>query len=134
MRRTEETLAEIYGQIPHGILPAFREIDFGTFECHTYEELKEEPSYQAWLLDFETAAPPEGESFASMKERVLSELSALCKRGEDALVVTHGGPIAAIMLTLFPEEGKNFYEWNPRHGEGFLIGFSKERGTFYHSL
>ena len=38
----------------------------------------------------------------------------------DAVIVTHGGVIAAIMAHLFPE-GKNRYEWQSPNGGGYVI-------------
>ena len=35
--------------------------------------------------------------------------------------VTPGGVIAAIMARLFPQEGKNRYEWQPRPGHGYAV-------------
>ena len=49
MLRTEQTLAILFGIVPHGQRPAFREADFGIFEMHTYEELKDDPAYVAWI-------------------------------------------------------------------------------------
>ena len=42
-------------------------------------------------------------------------------RKENTVIVTHGGVIAAIMASLFPEEGKNRYQWQPKPGEGYAI-------------
>lgn len=134
MRRTEDTLRAVYGNLAHEILPGMREIDFGSFECRTYEELKDTEAYQAWLSDFENTAPPSGESYREMKERVLKALRLLTEKDEDAILVTHGGPIAAIMMALFPEEGRNFYEWNPHHGEGFLVRLTDGKARSYAPL
>ena len=49
MLRTEQTLEILFGNVPHSRLPAFREVDFGDFEMHSYEELKELPAYQKWI-------------------------------------------------------------------------------------
>lgn len=35
--------------------------------------------------------------------------------------MTHGGVIAVIMAELFPEEGKNRYEWQPSPGGGYAV-------------
>ena len=40
---------------------------------------------------------------------------------ERIVIVTHGGPIAAIMQRLFPEKKLNRYEWQPACGEGYLV-------------
>ncbi len=122
MRRTEETLALLFGEVPHEQDPGFREVDFGSFEMKSYEQLKDEPQYQQWLSGYnERNIPPSGESGAQMTERVLRALEALQKGGEDVALITHGGVIAAIMASLFPEEEKNRYQWQPKPGHGYLV-------------
>lgn len=63
--RTEQTLAAIYGDVPHTQLPGLREMDFGDFEMHSYEELKDWPSYQKWIEDVEHNPCPNGERCAA---------------------------------------------------------------------
>ena len=119
MQRANETMALLFGAVDYKIDPRFREVDFGVFEMHTYEELKNDPDYQAWITgDNETNIPPQGESGAQMKTRVLEALSELT---EDTCLVTHGGVIAAIMASLFPEENKHRYQWQPQNGHGYRI-------------
>ena len=119
MKRTDETLRILFGDVPYEADPRFREVDFGIFEMRGYRELKDTPAYQTWLTgDNEANVPPEGESGAQMKARVLRALSEI---REDTCIVTHGGVIAAIMEALFPHENKNRYEWQPRPGQGYAV-------------
>ena len=120
MRRCNETLEALFGTVPYEIEPDFREIDFGDFEMKSYEMLKEDPAYQAWLTgDNMENIPPEGESGNQMCARVLKALPELFT--EDTVLVTHGGVIAAIMDRLFPEEHKSRYQWQPTPGHGYRI-------------
>lgn len=129
MKRTEETLSLLFGEQPHTVLPGFREVDFGAFEMHSYQELKEDPAYQAWISgDNEKNVPPGGESGQEMTRRVLAAWKALEETGEDWVLVTHGGVIAAILASLFPEEGKTRYQWQPRPGEGYCL--TKTKGAW----
>ena len=119
MKRTDETMRILFGDAPYEIDSRFREVDFGIFEMHSYDQLKATPEYQAWLAgDNESNGPPEGESGKQMKERVLSAFSEI---QEDTCIITHGGVIATIMERLFPEENKNRYEWQPKPGRGYAI-------------
>lgn len=128
MRRAEETFTLLFGERPHGQLPGFREIDFGEFEMKSYYDLKDTPAYQAWLDgDSETTPCPGGESGSQMSSRVLHAAQELLSRGEDALVLCHGGPIASLMAHWFPEEPRNRYEWQPSACEGYAVTF--EEGT-----
>ena len=119
MKRTNETLQILFGDVPYTVDPRFREVDFGVFEMQSYEELKDRPDYQIWLTgDNERNIPPGGESGEQMTERVLSAYRGLT---EDTCLVTHGGVIAAIMASLFPEEGRHRYQWQPQNGHGYRI-------------
>ena len=119
MKRTNETLQILFGDVPYEVDPRFREVDFGIFEMHSYDELKDTPEYQIWLTgDNEVNIPPEGESGAQMKQRVLEAFSEI---KEDTCIITHGGVIAAIMENLFPEENKNRYQWQPQNGHGYSL-------------
>ncbi|MBQ8621054.1 MAG: histidine phosphatase family protein [Oscillospiraceae bacterium] len=119
MKRTNETLRILFGNVPYAVEPRFREVDFGIFEMHSYEELKDTPLYQEWLTgDNDTNIPPNGEGGVQMTERVLQAFSEI---REDTCIITHGGVIAAIMEHLFPEAGKNRYQWQPAPGCGYAI-------------
>lgn len=119
MKRTNETLQMLFGDVPYEVEPRFREVDFGIFEMHSYDQLKDTEEYQAWLAgDNEINVPPKGESGEQMKARVLEALSEI---KEDTCIITHGGVIASIMEYLFPNEGKNRYQWQPKPGRGYAI-------------
>lgn len=127
MRRANETLQALFGDVPFETDRRFREVDFGLFEMQSYETLKEDPAYQTWLTgNNEENLPPQGESGAQMKARVMEAFGELRR---DTVVITHGGVIAAIMASLFPEEGKNRYQWQPAPGHGYAI-----TGERYHAI
>ncbi|MBQ8354021.1 MAG: histidine phosphatase family protein [Oscillospiraceae bacterium] len=119
MKRANETMELLFPGVPYEQDPRFREVDFGVFEMQSYEELKDRRDYQIWLTgDNERNIPPGGESGAQMTARVLSAYRGLT---EDTCLVTHGGVIAAIMASLFPEEGRHRYQWQPQNGHGYRI-------------
>lgn len=122
MKRCEETLALLYGDVPHAEDAAFREMNFGVFEMRSYEELKDDPAYQMWIEgDNEANVAPGGESGAIMTARVLKGIDRLSAENRNTLLVTHGGVIAAVMAHLFPAENKNRYEWQPAPGGGYTV-------------
>ena len=122
MKRTEQTLTLLFGDKPHEIKPAFREIDFGRFELRCYEELKNNPDYLDWISgDNHRNIPPGGESGEQMENRVLAAFEALKKENLPTVLITHGGVIACIMEHLFPEENKNRYQWQPEPGHGYAV-------------
>ncbi len=128
LTRTEQTLELLYGSVEHWQLPGMREMDFGVFEGHSYPELKEREDYQAWITgDYEANVCPGGESGNIMRERVFAALDYVLQKDGGALIITHGGPIAAIMDRLFPEEGKNRFQWQPDGAAGYIIDFEHGR-------
>jgi len=128
MRRTEQTLEILFGPVPHRAEPAFREVDFGKFEMHSYEELRDDPDYHAWITgNNERNTPPGGESGEAQVRRVLAAFQTLVEEGQDTVLVTHGGVIAAIMAAQFPREHKNRYQWQPKPGHGYCL---TEQGYF----
>lgn len=125
MKRTEETLRILFGNVSFSVDSRFREVDFGDFEMKSYEMLKDDPAYQTWLTgDNESNIPPNGESGAQMTRRVLEALREI---PDGTALVTHGGVIAAIMANMFPQEGKHRYQWQPQNGRGYEISGSTYR-------
>lgn len=122
MLRTEQTLEILFGPVPHQTDSRFREVNFGIFEMYSYEQLRENADYITWITgDNEANIPPNGESGVQMRRRVIEALGELLSKGQDTVVITHGGTIAIIMDYLFPGEGKNRYTWQPKPGCGYRI-------------
>lgn len=76
--------------------PRWMEADLGEWTGRTAAELQEagEP-YADWRAGRFT--PPGGESFSSLTARVVAATDDLARGGGIALVVTHGGPIRALV-------------------------------------
>lgn len=107
----------------------FRETDFGRFEYKTYDELKNDESYRAWLDSSGALAPPDGESRDEVKARVLSAFDSVLRetsaRAGLAAIVAHGGTIMTLMHALALPE-REYYDWQVKNCQGFLV--SPENG------
>ena len=123
--RTKETMELLFGeQKTAKAEPDLKEMDFGDFEGKSYEMLKDDQAYREWISgDNERNICPGGESGEQMRKRVLCALDRILQRdpAKRIVIVTHGGPIAAIMQRLFPGKRLNRYEWQPECGEGYLL-------------
>ena len=94
MKRCNETMELLFPGISYETDSRFREVDFGAFEMHSYDDLKERPDYQAWITgDNEANLPPGGESGAQMTRRVLAAFSEIM---DDTCLVTHGTSVPGI--------------------------------------
>lgn len=118
--RCRETAALLYPGSRQTVVPDFRETDFGDFEGHTYEELKDSPAYQAWLDSAGGTAPPGGESKAAVRRRVTEAFLALAARHgpEDRVaLIVHGGTIMTLLEAF--EASRRFYDWQVPNGGGW---------------
>ncbi|RXZ77868.1 histidine phosphatase family protein [Paenibacillaceae bacterium] len=106
-----------------------RELDFGNWEGCTYEQLKHQALYCAWLDEPEHHRPPEGESIAQLRERIRSFLEEalpdLDQRGTQLtprrmLIVSHGGAIRMMLSLLLT--GHNFWDGDAPCGSLLAIG------------
>jgi probable phosphoglycerate mutase len=97
--QTAEAVAEVTG-LPVVTEDGFRETDFGAWEGLTFAEVRERwPSEMtAWLADPEVA-PPGGESFAEVSERVTAALHRVLdgRTGQRILIVSHVTPIKTLV-------------------------------------
>ena len=97
--RTAEEVAAATG-LPVLTDDGFRETDFGAWEGLTFAEVRERwPSEMAtWLAD-PSVAPPGGESFAQVGERVAAALHRVLARRarQTVLVVSHVTPIKTLV-------------------------------------
>lgn len=87
-----QRLAETLG-VPFRLDARLRELNFGAWEGRTWAEL-DSPAARHWGENWQTAAPPQGESLPELLHRLRAFLAEL--DDTDALLVTHAGPIRAL--------------------------------------
>jgi alpha-ribazole phosphatase len=88
-------------QIPVTLLPSLREINFGLWEGHTYQELQRDypEVVQYWFDKPADTVIPQGETFWDVKERAYGAILEVVKKhpGENVAVVSHGGTIRTLL-------------------------------------
>lgn len=119
LQRTQQTLRQIYGDVPFTVMDELREMNFGEFEMRTEEDLRQDPAFVEWNRNVALNRCPGGESFADVQARALAGLAPILAAGEDAVCVIHGGVIACWMFHWFP--GKAFDDWMLHPGTGWYI-------------
>ena len=95
--RTRETAASLGVQVLED--ERLCELDFGTFEGRTYEEIAaaEPEVWQQWMSAPTTVWFPGGESYAELKARATTALDEIRRRDACAAGVTHGGVVRAAL-------------------------------------
>ena len=149
MLRADQTLKVIYGNVPFKTIPLLREMNFGSWECKTFNELQKEPEYEEWINNKEGSFtfPGGGDSVISFNESIQKGLKELCgyqrlkelshrHSGKDAvsIMVCHGGTIAAAMEGWFPGDRENFWQWIPATGRGFTVEFKESEPFSYKAI
>lgn len=83
--------------------PEWREIHFGAWENRRWDDIREKDfeRFEAWTAQFDTLAPPEGESFLQLQRRTLAALGRIDPKScEHLLIITHAGVIRALLCAL----------------------------------
>ena len=127
MKRCIQTAELIYPGKKIQTEELLRECDFGLFEGKTYEDLKENPAYIAWLESSGTIAFPKGEEQKTFRSRCVQgmkqQIDRLIEEGvESAAFVVHGGTIMAVLEQMAePVDGveQEFYHWQVENGGGY---------------
>lgn len=116
--RTKETASCLYPGEEYTALLDFDEMNFGKFELKGYNELKDDPDYQAWLDSGSTIKIPGGESmeeFIARQNKGFASALVLGKDCDRISVVCHGGTIMALVSSY---TDMDYYDCMVRHLEG----------------
>lgn len=93
---------------PHAVDARWRELDFGAWTGLAPAQV-DPVSYGRFWDDPDADAPPEGERWSQLRERVGA---ALADVSTDCLVVTHGGAMRAALSVLFHMEHRHVWAFD----------------------
>jgi alpha-ribazole phosphatase len=103
--------------------PLLREISFGDWEGLKFEEIeaRDKELVKKWKNDLPNFRPPQGESLPELKARAEKFLQKILKRhkGENIIVVSHGGFIRIILCSLFNLDFSKFF-WRIKQDLGAI--------------
>lgn len=114
------------------VYPDLRELHFGDWDRHTYDELNEKypADLDHWISNPFLNSPPNGETLTELGARTdrWIERIIFSQGGEDFLIVSHGGPIRWILSKWLLNDEKQFWNvQNIRHGDGIILELDKSR-------
>lgn len=125
LKRCTETAEILFPSTEMCIVDDLKELDLGSFENKSVDELIDRDDYKAWLKGGKDTRPPGGESLEEMTARTFKALhEIIMDMMNDGLthcaMITHGGVISN-MLSCFglPKYDPNQLKTAP--GEGFDI-------------
>ncbi len=123
--RTRQTAACLYPNAEIVAISELNEMNFGTFETRSWQEMEHDPEYRRWVDSGCELPCPGGESreeFSTRCAHAFSEILAseyAC--GSAALhLVVHGGTIMALLSRFaLPERG--YFDWKTGYCQGFIL-------------
>ncbi|MHB8520941.1 MAG: histidine phosphatase family protein [Limisphaerales bacterium] len=133
MKRVQQTLAPLADRhLPSPvILPDLREVDFGAWTGHSWEEVKHKFSVRAfdWLEKIETGEIPEAEPVQQFRDRVEISLKRVLREraGRTVAVVSHGGVIRMMLALLLDLPLRKMAAFDIDYASVTLIGHNPGR-------
>lgn len=117
-----------------------KEMNFGSYEEKTYDELKILPHYQTWINHPFSERPEGGESFEEFSlrieqgwEQIREEI--ITTQASFVTIITHGGVIRYLLTKYSPYE-RSFFTWDVPHVGGYDLTWPmdvfKTRGRCQH--
>jgi alpha-ribazole phosphatase/probable phosphoglycerate mutase len=98
-----DTLADNLG-VPCIKRPGLREIDFGSWEGLTWQQIQEQDEAYArkWTETYPNLPAPGGESFADFQTRVIADVTEIFNSTDrhQVAVVTHGGVMRVVLQAM----------------------------------
>ena len=125
LKRCTETARLLYPAVEPLVIDHLSEINFGEWENHTADELKDDADFNKWLAGDTSVKPPRGESNADFTRRVClifeSIVDGLIKTGTtDAVIVTHGG-VMMTLLSVYGLPAAKPFDWACDNGYGYSM-------------
>ena len=102
-----------------------RELDFGTWEMMSWEDIYKDEGSKEWFDDYVHARTPLGESYEMMEARIRDFIDDL-EDGSTVLVVTHAGPIRAFLSLLTDCTVTEAYDRSIAYGEVIRIDIDNQ--------
>lgn len=131
LKRCVETAQILFPEMELNLVPDLRECDFGEFENKNYQELSDNPNYQAWVDSGGLLAFPGGEDRGKFQERCIAGIEKIIRQAvenewENIALVVHGGSIMAI-LDRYGIPKADYFDWHVKNGEGYLLRLNAEQ-------
>ncbi|MEW6409893.1 MAG: histidine phosphatase family protein [Nitrospirota bacterium] len=131
--RGAEIIAERLKRIPVIIKEELKERKLGKWEGLTLNEIIEQypEGWSAWKADMMNYRPPGGESLRELSDRVVPAVRELITlhKGEEIVIVGHGGVNRVIICEALNLSPENFYRIEQKYGALNIIEYFDDGKT-----
>lgn len=123
LQRAQQTagpFAQRFG-LPLHLDRRLRELDMGEFTGRSWMQIHQEQPAElaAWGQNFVDCGPPAGESFLTLQGRVIAAFNAALTLGRRPLLVTHAGPIRALLSITTKCSAQDCMSMSVAYGQSF---------------
>lgn len=106
--------------------PRWSELDFGRWEGRSWNEIDRKES-DPWADDYWNVAPPQGETYRQLYERVAEALGNLTEQPvQRVAVVSHAGPLRAALAQCLGLQSDRYHEFALDYGGVTLLDWSED--------
>ncbi len=137
LNRCVETLDILLDErpmIPRFTIDALQEINMGEWDGKTFTEIKERypESFEQRGRELDVFAPPAGESFVSLQQRVLPAFAEMVKENDakSIVILAHAGVIRVILANLFGLTIKEVFKWKIPYADIFKLCYNQKSGKW----
>lgn len=123
-KETAEIIAKSLGIQTIIYKESLREMNFGEWTGKSIFEMEEDSElFQLWQKDPWNISPPEGETLKELANRVRKEAEEIFLKhySQNVLVVTHAGPIKALIFNLIGSTGNPYWNLDISHNTIAII-------------
>lgn len=131
LKRCIQTANLLFPHREQIVVENLRECYFGEFEYKNYEELNGNSAYQRFIDTAGASGFPGGETKSEFQKRCTQAFEQIIKEyqmEESLAFVVHGGTIMSILDT-FSKPHQDYYDWQLRNGEAYVMDVTMEEGT-----
>lgn len=123
-------------QIPKMMVEDFKEINMGDWDGKTFTEIMNNypEAYKKRGLEIEGFAPPNGENFLELAQRVMPafekiahDTSSGVNKNEPIIILAHAGVIRVIITKILGLDIKNIFKWPIPYGAVYQLGYNHEK-------
>ncbi len=96
LQRCSKLANALYGSAIIEYHDELMELNCGDWEMQKWDEIPK-TEIQPWMDDFVNVVVPNGESYVLLHDRVVNKFEEIKSKGEDAVIVAHGGVLRSIL-------------------------------------
>jgi len=125
LSRCAETAGILYPGHQPLLVEGLKDMNLGTFEGKTFDELKQDDAFTRWLDNSFENAPPGGEKAIDFTHRIVAAFDGIVRQVmrdkiTESAVITHGGVVMALMAAIALPK-LPIHQWAAGNGHGYTL-------------